>query len=83
MLLGFHKNYTEKAVATVGIDVDRGEEIVVGSAANDLCEFTNGWENIFRSKEDIDEKFRMETKAFGMNAFWQSHFGELDPMRKG
>ena len=80
MILSLHKSYTQNAVAEFGVDKNIGNEIIIGSLANDLCEFTNEGHNFIKTKDAVFDIFGMKEKIFGSIAIYQSHFGNLASM---
>ncbi len=80
MLLPNHKGYTEEALRNVDIGTDIKNQIIVGSTANDLCEFTNEMQSLIHSKDVMDGLVGSKEKAFGFSAIYQSHFGDLTSM---
>lgn len=74
MLPKYHIKYTEEALKGLHlpVDEDRKTEIIIGSIANDCCEFT---EEYYRSF--CDKSFK---RRWPLEAFYKSHFGELASM---
>lgn len=80
MLLKYHKDYTIEVLNKLSIPNKIGEEILIGSTANDLCEFTNEAQLFIWNKKVLHKLFGAKKKVLGASALWQSHFGNLASM---
>ena len=80
LILDHHIKLTKQSLQNIDIDEFTEEQIIVGSIANDLCEFTNEGNIFFHGKDIIDNSFKSRKSIFYLTAIWPSHFGNLSSL---